>query len=192
VAIPLVYAIRRPNWSKPRSYLLLTTASFAGFVIGHVMSLSAHYNFVRSIENPAGFSQAIDNIQKNTGSFPPPGPVIIRQGGKWAVDHDPDAPPLDTSPVTREQPATPTTTVASDTHPIKPVSKWDQIRAVNSRLSTNSSWDAIRQNHERARVATSSATGEGGDEDFERTRGDDRAAEQARFDELLEKERNIK
>ncbi|KAF5377435.1 hypothetical protein D9615_005322 [Tricholomella constricta] len=188
LGIPLMYAVRRPNWSNTRTYLFLTTASFGGFLIGHVMSLSAHYNFVRSIENPEGFSQALDNIQKNTGSFPLPGPIIVRQGGKWAVDHDPDTPPIHTPPMTRDTTAPSPTT---DTAPasIKSTSKWDQIRAVNSRTSTNSSWDALRQNHERARVPASPTSM---NEGFERTRAEDRAAEQAKFDELLEKERNMK
>jgi len=69
------------------------------------------------------------------------------------------------------------------------MSKWDQIRAANSRTSTHSSWDALRQKHERARLPPSPPSGS---ETFERTRGGDRAAEQAEFDELLDKERNMK
>jgi hypothetical protein len=85
------------------------------------------------------------------------------------------------------------TTQAAAPNPVTPpstkaASKWDQIRAVNSRTINNSSWDTLRQNHERERVANSSNTGD----DPEQIRGDDRAAEQARFDALLEKERNIK
>ncbi|KAG5654105.1 hypothetical protein H0H81_007519 [Sphagnurus paluster] len=162
-----------------------------GFLIGHVMSISAHYNFVRSIENPEGFSQALDNIQKNTGSFPPNGPIIVRQGGKWAVDHDAEVPVLENGSHGESSPVPSTQTPTKDPVPsIKPMSKWDQIRAANSRTTPHSSWDALRQNHERARVSpegASSATPE-----FERTRGDDRALEQAKFDELLEKERNMK
>ncbi|RDB28817.1 hypothetical protein Hypma_015432 [Hypsizygus marmoreus] len=184
-AIPLLYTVRKPTWSNARSYIFLTTASFAGFVIGHALSLTAHFNFVRSIENPDGFSQAMDNIQKNTGSFAPQGPVIVRQGRKIEVDHDPDAPPLDSSPT----PA-PSSAPTDSLTPIKPATKWDEIRALNARAASNSSWDALRQRHERARVpAPSSSPSE---DDFERTRGDDRAAEQARFDELLEKERHMK
>lgn len=90
--IPLLYAVRKPHWSNMRSYLFLTTASCTGFLIGHVMSIYAHFSFVRSIENPAAFSQAMENIQNNTGASAPPGPLIIREAGKMSVDHD--APPL--------------------------------------------------------------------------------------------------
>ncbi|KAG5648069.1 hypothetical protein DXG03_007104 [Asterophora parasitica] len=198
-AIPFLYAVRRRNWGLPRTALFLLPVSFVGFVAGHVASITAHYNFVRSIEDPEGFSQAMLNIQKHTGSYPPPGPTIVRQGGKWAVDHDADTPPIHTL----EQHTSPMPSMISDASapssslaatPPAPPSKWDQIRAVNSRTSTNSSWDALRQNHERTRVPASNmnSLNDGGASDFDRTRGDDRAAEQAKFDELLEKERNMK
>ncbi|GLB36238.1 hypothetical protein LshimejAT787_0305260 [Lyophyllum shimeji] len=186
LAIPLLYAVRKPHWSNIRSYLFLTTASFGGFVIGHAVSLSEHFKFVRTIENPEGFSQALENIQKKMGSFPAPGPTIIRQSGKWTVNHDPDTPPSQTSPMSHDTNA-PTSTQDSVPSSTKPISKWDQIRAANSRTSPNSSWDALRQKHERARVPPPS-----GSETFERTRSEDRAAEQAKFDELLDRERNIR
>jgi len=71
---------------------------------------------------------------------------------------------------------------------ITPTSKWQQIRAANSRTSTNSSWDAIRQSHERKRIDDPSSDHHGAG----LTRYEDRSAEQAKFEALLEKERNIK
>ena len=57
-------------------------------------------------------------------------------------------------------------------------SRWDEIRAANARnTGRQSSWDALRQNHERDRVQK--AEGESGSE---------RAQEQARFDAMLEAE----
>lgn len=70
----------------------MTTSSAAGVLVGHMMSISAHFRFVRSIENPAGFSQALDNIQKNMGGFSLPGPVIVRHGGKLVVGDDSEFP----------------------------------------------------------------------------------------------------
>ena len=55
-----------------------------------MMSISAHFSFVRSIENPAGFSMALDNIQRNMGGFSLPGPVIVRQSERLTADHDPE------------------------------------------------------------------------------------------------------
>ncbi|KAF9460803.1 hypothetical protein BDZ94DRAFT_1222422 [Collybia nuda] len=182
VAIPLTLAFRQPTWNTRRTYLFLTTASLAGFVVGHVISLSAHFKFVRSIENPVGFSHAMENIRMSTGGSAPPGPIIVREGGKWSVEHDPDAPP--TEP--HSAPAPPTNSVAVSSS-IKHPSKWDQIRNANSRTANSSSWDLLRQNHERGRMAS----GRESEDDPEQIKDYDRAAEQAKFNALLEKERNF-
>jgi hypothetical protein len=72
-------------------------------------------------------------------------------------------------------------------------SKWEQIRAANSRTSRNSSWDAIRQGHERKRAVD---PGNKLEDDHvhgaDQSRYENCAEEQAKFDALLEKERNIK
>jgi hypothetical protein len=86
-----------------------------------------------------------------------------------------------------------TNTVRTNPTPPSAVSsnKWEQIRAANSHTSRNSSWDSIRQSHERSRIINPGNTD---DNDYEtrQTRYEDRAEEQAKFDALLEKERNIK
>jgi hypothetical protein len=51
----------------------------AGFAAGHTVSVAKHYNFVRTLENPIGFSKALDNVQHRVGSVMPAGPVIVRQ-----------------------------------------------------------------------------------------------------------------
>lgn len=51
----------------------------AGFAAGHTVSVAKHYNFVRTLENPVGFSRALDNVQHRVGSVMPAGPVIVRQ-----------------------------------------------------------------------------------------------------------------
>jgi hypothetical protein len=91
-ALPVTYAVRKPWWPNTRTYLFMTTASVFGILVGHMMSISAHLNFVRSIEHPAGFSLALDNIQRNMGGFSVPGPVILRQSEKLTVDHDSEFP----------------------------------------------------------------------------------------------------
>lgn len=42
------------------------------------MALTKHYRFVRSLENPAGFARALDNVQSRTGRVTPSGPIIVR------------------------------------------------------------------------------------------------------------------
>ncbi|KAG6897344.1 hypothetical protein C0992_002270 [Termitomyces sp. T32_za158] len=175
LAVPIAFAFRKPSWSPTRTYAFLVTSTLGGSLAGQALMLSAHINFLRSLENPSGFVQAIDNIRKNSSL----GPTITRSDSKWAVDTDPT--PTESS---RPRPSTP------DNPSANPPSKWDQIRAANVRPSTNSSWDALRQNHERTSV--SSVSSDPDPDAFHRSRNQDRAAEQARFDDMLERERNIK
>lgn len=67
------------------------------------------------------------------------------------------------------------------------LSRWDQIRTATSDTTTSSSWDTLRQKHEKTRVQKSSIN----TDRQTNVQADDRTAEQARFDVLLEKERNI-
>jgi hypothetical protein len=91
-AIPITFALRRPGWSNLRTYFFMTASSLAGVVVGHTMSIQAHLRFVRSIENPQGFSEALNNIQKTTGGASLLGPVIVRDA-KSTFDTDFDAEP---------------------------------------------------------------------------------------------------
>ena len=68
-------------------------------------------------------------------------------------------------------------------------SRWEEIRAANARGARPSTWDALRQRHEKAQVADHVQSGHTpsvtNDADVERAR------EQARFDAMLETERKI-
>ncbi|KAK0506179.1 hypothetical protein EDD18DRAFT_20996 [Armillaria luteobubalina] len=67
-------------------------------------------------------------------------------------------------------------------------SRWDQIRAANARNPGTSSWDTLRQSHERVSVQRSQFGVSTNPDEFARN---DQATEQARFDALLEQERNF-
>lgn len=75
--------------------------------------------------------------------------------------------------------------------------RWDEIRAANARNSGKaSSWDVLREQHERERVSSSSGNNDASSDpsSFARTPSTSelvRAAEQARFDALLEAERKL-
>ena len=79
VAVPIVYAFRKRGWSTFKTYAALAAGPFVGFMIGNTTSVAKHVKFVRSLENPIGFSGALENIQRNTGAIMYPGPVIIRR-----------------------------------------------------------------------------------------------------------------
>lgn len=62
------------------------------------------------------------------------------------------------------------------------INRWDAIRTANARSAgRNSTWDTLRQNHEREKVV--------GIDEASSTNESDRAREQAQFDAMLEAER---
>lgn len=72
----------------------------------------------------------------------------------------------------------------------KTATRWDEIRAANA-AAKPSSWDAIRQRHERATAAADKRRSAGTATNAEDQTELDRAQEQARFDAVLEAERKI-
>lgn len=49
-----------------------------GFLLGKFARLSSHYDYVQSLDNPAGFKQAMENVQRRTGTRVPEGFIIER------------------------------------------------------------------------------------------------------------------
>jgi hypothetical protein len=69
----------------------------------------------------------------------------------------------------------------------QPKNRWEEIRAANARsVGYVSSWDAIRQRHERSRLPNSTSSPSNDPPSYGM---DDRTAEQAKFDAILEAER---
>lgn len=185
----LMYSIRKPSWSTPKTTALVLTSAVLGRAVGAVSSVREHYQFARSIENPAGFAQAMQNIQRKLGQ-PVMRPIGRPQDHTSADDHsqerDFQLPPprasLEQPPMTK-----PTTSTGT----------WDRIRAANVRTAGNSSWDTLRQKHESARIqnrvpdttvddVNGEPVGQAKIEIMSRTE------EQAKFDALLDRERNMK
>lgn len=62
--------------------------------------------------------------------------------------------------------------------------RWDELRAANiKQVGRSSSWDALRQSHERERMVDAT--------DASRSTENDRAQKQAQFDAMLEAERRV-
>jgi hypothetical protein len=83
------------------------------------------------------------------------------------------------------------------TKPTTSTSAWDRIRAANVRTAGNSSWDALRQKHESARIQSCVPDTTVDDVNGEPVRQVkievmSRSDEQAKFDALLDRERNMK
>jgi len=135
------------------------------------MRLRAHAEFVKSLEDRKGFMKSLSNVDRRLGGAESTRAYIDEANMQEAVRFPGQSNSELTSPDTET--ATPTNS---------PLNRWDEIRKANARNSArNSSWDALRQNHERDRVA--------GINEGSYFTESDRAREQARFDAMLEAER---
>ncbi|KAF8974013.1 hypothetical protein BDZ97DRAFT_1777987 [Flammula alnicola] len=147
-ATALIYSFRSPKWNQVKSAATIFTFGFGGYGFGKMAFLSAHFNYLRSIENPHGFQKAMEHVQAQVGA-PKAGIIIERPYEISPDDLDPDH-----TPDNESQLILPT---ASDSQSgkapaQKPHTKWDEIRAANNRTAQNSSWDSLRQKHEREAV----------------------------------------
>lgn len=77
MAVTLVFRFRNPKWTQFKAQAVTFTAGLGGFTFGRLAVISAHYNYLRSIENPDGFSKAMENIQSELGA-PKVGLIIAR------------------------------------------------------------------------------------------------------------------
>ncbi|KDR85086.1 hypothetical protein GALMADRAFT_52070, partial [Galerina marginata CBS 339.88] len=144
--------LRRPK-SNTRSAIATFTYGFTGYTLGKVSMLNAHYNYVRSLENPAGFGKAMENVQAKLGGLVPPSFIIER-----AYEPSPDDPnqiPDTESRIILPTPSDSAATNTDQTSAQPTLSRWDQIRKINNQTAHNSSWDIIRQRHERDTVKSS-------------------------------------
>jgi hypothetical protein len=58
---------RRPKWTALQQAGIITCLGFTGYTLGKLNMVKAHTHFLRSIENPRGFSTAMRNIESRTG-----------------------------------------------------------------------------------------------------------------------------
>jgi hypothetical protein len=137
----------------------------AGYAIGKFSMLKAHAEFLRSIEHPRGFAKAVRNIESRSGLLNQQtrGPKFtstwaddIQEGISFeskglalaALNYYTSILPESAST------AFPGNATAKDTPqlPGRAQSKWDEIRMANSNASTSTTWDKLRQKHEKSTV----------------------------------------
>ncbi|KAK7694813.1 hypothetical protein QCA50_002001 [Cerrena zonata] len=213
--------LRRWQLTSPRIFALGFVSNFAGLIWGQIERARVHYRFAHQLENPTGFSQALQNVNMRTGGKEPlrwalPGadrdllqrgltePGTMGEEGRSHEDEwakEPTGIPSDVSQTSHSSsstnpPNTSGSTAATQTS--RNATKWDEIRAANARGAQNSAWDVLRQQHERERMLErqqqqqrSSDNGSFASPPSTRYSDDDRAREQARFDAMLEAERRM-
>jgi len=169
-----------------------------GFAYGFKQKLDAHRKFARALENPAGFNRALQGVNLRLGGTTPWNyGVPVREDllddstprttpdsefqeerdrssntGLWDTSSTPSSSPIPTRPTSQPQASTNN-------------SRWEQIRG-GSNGGPVSSWDTIRQNHERSRIQGDSRSDAPSLAQPEETT---RTADEARFELMLEAER---
>ncbi|KAL9716156.1 hypothetical protein Ac2012v2_000601 [Leucoagaricus gongylophorus] len=192
LALSSVYVFRKPSWSQLRLLGLVGSTAIGSTVLGNAYVVKSHFDFVRSLDNPGGFSRAVDHIQKQSGLSLPSSPIIVRKYNTEEdlhgnIENSQEFASLDPTAETSPDCQSTQTQNSSPGTEARPSSRWDQIRTANATTTASSSWDALRQQHEKTHVQRHNTHAD----QHTNTQTDDRITEQARFDALLEKERNI-
>jgi len=162
----------------------------------------AHHQFANALEDPDRFVTALNHVDRRLGgsgeaasgfqtmrsdyarvkaqqpadigvaSQHTPGPEMVRDEDWSQQQHDTD-------------PSGNVSKPAEASH-ASPASKWEDIRNANARnVGRQTSWDVLRQRHERSKLPNSTSPPDGSPAG----NTDERTAAQARFDALLEAER---
>ncbi|EGO03506.1 hypothetical protein SERLA73DRAFT_175014 [Serpula lacrymans var. lacrymans S7.3] len=188
------YMFARPRWT-PRRFTALSGLGFiVGGMFGMLRQVLAHRQFAKALEDPKGFMRALADVHHRLGGEGELGftlerlrnegtgrnaqvPERVEQGPEMVDEDYWDRP---RPSVNESANATVITETSSNTAASQPAARWNEIRAANARAAgQQSSWDAIRQKHERNRLPNSSSN----------TVVDERALEQAKFDAMIEAER---
>ncbi|KAK0465076.1 uncharacterized protein EV420DRAFT_1637241 [Desarmillaria tabescens] len=161
-----------PFWRKPWTFAVVTGASAAPLIYFRKVDLDMQNDVLQRLENPEGVKQTYINAKARFAHAAAPN-----------FEPHPDEPP----PALGHRPM-PLASSTPSPAPTTASSRWEQIRAANARNPGMSSWDTLRQNHERVSIKRTQSGGSSNPDEFTR---DDQATEQARFDALLEQERNF-
>jgi len=190
---------RRPPASLNRTTLFATVGGFLGAAWGQFRRADSHATFAKLLDDPVAFSQALENVNRRAGGTRPLGWTLqrAREVAQREEMHGNSAAPSDDSwapePAMGDQPTTPPTSASRPTPPTAAASeaqnrlksRWQEIRVANARGGAQqSSWDVLRQSHERNKVGSNAQEGQQSEELS-------KADEQAQFDALLEAERKM-
>jgi hypothetical protein len=61
------HSIARPRWSHTKLVWVSGSATLLGMVYGQIRQVMAHRQFTEALENPAGFIEALRNVDRRLG-----------------------------------------------------------------------------------------------------------------------------
>ncbi|KAK7463677.1 hypothetical protein VKT23_005617 [Stygiomarasmius scandens] len=170
-----LFAIRGRGFSFPRRAFAITSAVTIGHLFPATAASFKFRSYAKSLDDPQSVVQALKHVHQKAR-------LPIDDESEFSSDA-PFETPVSTNASSVSQPPLPQNTAAETQ---KSSSKWNEIRALNSNKAPASSWDVLRQKHERTQVPSSSPTPQSVDSDSERARA------QADFDAMVDRERNMK
>ncbi|KAJ7109918.1 hypothetical protein C8R44DRAFT_883941 [Mycena epipterygia] len=189
---------------KPMKVSVGLIGYLAGTTLSKALRLYTHTSYFRSIENLNGFARAMDNVKRKVGFSP--GLISLSKPLPYAAEGDQppfqqeaDTPYGEAAPAPAPSAAAPAAAPATPTPqaPAAAKSRWDEIRAARHADGPSKAWENIRQGRKPdgtpmpKQLAASESEPQGGQSWESTFRDNDRAAEQASFNAMLDRERNM-
>ncbi|KAJ7651656.1 hypothetical protein DFH06DRAFT_549768 [Mycena polygramma] len=194
-AISGLGAVAYSGFKPPKAPVVLVSY-VAAEVLGKSFRLYAHRTCLQSIEDINGFSRAMENVKRKVGFTP--GLLNFERPLSWAQAESGFQQEMDTpygeSP---QAAAAPVASSTSTTPPPRAKSRWEEIRTVRRADGPGKSWENLRLGRRSdGTPLTKPSPSEPREEqssssEFATFRDTDRAAQQASFDAMLERERKM-
>ncbi|KAF5375240.1 hypothetical protein D9758_000189 [Tetrapyrgos nigripes] len=174
------FATRGRPISLPARCLGIAAAASFGPVLPSAVGAFKHRSYVQQLDNPPSVVQALKNIRENAR-------LPVSREPDFSIDVPFESSPKNADSIPSEVSRQPQPTAKANTMETQKQShRWDEIRSVNSNKAPASSWDALRQKHERNQIPPTAGSPPQTDAD------QDRVQAQAEFDAMVDRERNMK
>ncbi|KAL4064919.1 hypothetical protein V8B97DRAFT_1919869 [Scleroderma yunnanense] len=180
------YYAARPRWGQRKMSIFGGAAFALGMMYGGFRRFVAHRQFSEALEDPEGFVTTLSHVHKRLGGDGNIGFTLRRipKQRDMDADNDHNSQHPEIASESWKHSDTSGSETGNQTTAFK--SRWDEIRAANARgVGQHSTWDVIRQRHERHKVSSPSSTGD----ESANNEQEDRVVAQARFEAMVEAER---
>ncbi|KAJ6483904.1 hypothetical protein DFH09DRAFT_399475 [Mycena vulgaris] len=205
-----VGALLYSHFKPPPKITVGLVGYLVGLTLGKGLRMYTHQTYFRSIENINGFSRAMDNVKRKVGYAPGllslSRPLSVAEGDQLPFQQEAGNLPvlvistvltrvLDTPYGESPEPMAAAAPVSATPQEPLAKSRWDEIRAARRVDGPGKAWENIRQGRKPDGTSSPKQTASDPSESESGSswtpRDSDRAAEQASFDAMLERERKM-